>query len=334
MVLRVAILDDYLDVAMSMADWNSLSAVCECTVFRAPFESEDEAAIELSTFDVLVCMRDRTAFPASLIERLGRVKFIVTAGHSNQRMDMDAAQRRGIPVCGTRMLGINLTVEHAWALILSLAKRIRLNDAGVRAGRWQTVFTEELAGRTLAVFGLGRIGIAMATIARAFGMRVIAWSQNITPEICACAGAEMVSRDELFRQADFLTLHVKLSERTRHAVGPRELGLMKPTAFLINTARGGIVDEDALVKALEREQIAGAALEVFSKEPLPSDHPLTTLENVILTPHVSFVERENFKLVYSDAVQAIKDWIAQKPLMILNPTPGHAPNAAISKALS
>jgi phosphoglycerate dehydrogenase-like enzyme len=325
MTLRIAILDDYIDAALSCADWSDLPEDRRITVFNDPFPDEDAAAAALRDFDVIVAMRERTPFPASLIRRLPDLRLLITTGRSNASIDTAAACERNIVVCGTRMADWNITAEHAWALILALVKHITREDRLMRQGGWQGGFVEGLKGRTLAVLGLGRIGAAVARVGNAFDMRVIAWSENLTRERCAATGATLVGRDALFREADILTIHLKLSERTRGLVGARELGLMKSSAYLVNTARAAIVNEVALIESLRRGHLAGAGLEVFETEPLPPDHVLRKLENVILTGHISFVERGSFELAYGDAVENILAWLAGKPVRMLGPDQGSRP---------
>lgn len=313
---RIAILDDYRNEALECADWSVLPD-CVIQVFDAPFDDEDAAAVSLAGFEVAVAMRERTPFPASLLDRLGDLRLLVTTGMRNLSIDMEAARGLDITVAGTGMLPYAAS-EHAWALILGLMKKISAEDAAMHKGGWQIGFTEGLSGKTLAILGLGRLGTRVAKVGLAFDMKVTAWSQNLDADTCAEAGVALVDKEGLFREADVLTVHTVLSERTRGLIGARELSWMKPTAYLVNTSRGPIVDEEALVEALERRQIAGAGLDVYVTEPLPPKHPLRRLDNTLLTGHTGYVMKENFELAYTDAVENIRAWLAGEPLRVLN----------------
>ena len=316
--MRVAILDDYQRVALSMADWPSIGAGVSVHPFHDRLGTEDQVAERLRNFDVIVAMRERTPLPATLIERLPLLKLIVTTGRRNAAIDVKAAAARGVVVSGTSMLS-QPPVELTWALILALARSIPRESAEMRDGGWQSTMGVGLHGKTLGVVGLGRLGTAVARIGRAFGMDVIAWSQNLTREKTDAAGVELVGKDTLFQRADVVTVHLVLSERTRGIVGERELSLMKPGAFLINTARGPIVDEHALIHALRHSVIAGAALDVFDEEPLPADHPLRRLEHALLTPHLGYVTTENYRLAYGEAVEDIRAFLAGAPIRVIEP---------------
>jgi len=316
MPTRVAILDDYQGVALSMADWSSLGPGVSLHPFHERIGSEDELAERLRTFDVIVAMRERTPFPASLIERLPSLKLLVTTGRRNAAIDVKAANARGIVVSGTGTLPMP-PVELTWGLILSLARRIPLESIAMRSGAWQTTVGVGLHGKTLGVIGLGRLGSDVARIGKAFGMHVIAWSQNLTREKTDPLDVELVDKASLFRRSDIATVHLVLSDRTRGIVGERELTTMKPTAFLINTARGPVVDEHALIHALRHSVIAGAGLDVFDEEPLPADHPLRRLENVVLTPHLGYVTAENYRLAYGEAVEDIRAFLAGAPVRVI-----------------
>ena len=313
---RVAVLDDYQRVALSMADWTSLGPGVSVQPFHERIGSEDTLAERLRNFEVLVAMRERTPFPASLLERLPNLKLLVTTGRRNAVIDVNAATARGVTVCGTSMLAAP-PVELTWGLILSLARHIPRESAAMRTGAWQTTLGVGLQGKTLGVIGLGRLGGEVARIGKAFGMRVVAWSQNLTQEAAQAVGAELVAKEALFQQSDVVTVHLVLSERTRGIVGERELALMKPTALLVNTARGPIVDEQALIHALRRSVIAGAGLDVFDEEPLPADHPLRRLENAVLTPHLGYVIVENYREAYSQAVEDIRGFMAGTPVRVI-----------------
>ena len=312
---RIAILDDYLNEALDCADWSVLTD-CEIRVFDGPFDGEDAAAASLAGFEVAVAMRERTPFPASLLEKLPDLRLLVTTGMRNLSLDMEAARGLGITIAGTGLLPYPAS-EHAWALILGLVKNISAEDAAMHKGGWQIGLTEGLSGKTLAILGLGRLGVRVAKVGLAFDMKVIAWSQNLDAETCAKAGVVLVDKEGLFREADVLTVHTVLSERTRGLIGARELSWMKPTAYLVNTSRGPIVDESALVEALERRRIAGAGIDVYVTEPLPAKHPLRGLDNTLLTGHTGYVMKENFELAYTDAVNDIRAWLAGEPVRVL-----------------
>ena len=316
-VTRIAILDDYQNTALDCADWDSIPGAPEIVTFRQHIPGEDAVAKTLADFDVVVAMRERTPFPASLMERLPKLRLLVTTGMRNLAIDMQAAAERGIPVCGTALVPY-AAFEHAWALILALAKHIPREDRAMREGGWQAGVSEGLHGKTLGVLGLGKLGAKVARVAHAFDMRVIAWSQNMTDEHAAEHGATRVDKNDLFRNSDFITIHLVLSDRTRGLVGRKELALLKPTAMLVNTSRGPIVNETALVDALRAGTIAGAGLDVFDTEPLPPDHPLRSLPNTVLTGHTGYVMQENYQLSYSQAVDDIKAWLGGEPIRVLN----------------
>ncbi len=317
MVTRLAILDDYQNVALESADWGALPPEVEITVFNEYIEGEKAVAAALSDFDIVVAMRERTPFPASLIDSLPNLKLLVTTGMRNLAIDMEAARARGLPVCGTALLPYP-AAEHAWALILSLVKQIPRADRAMHEGGWQAGFAEGLRGKTLGILGLGKLGSQVARVGLAFGMTLTAWSQNLTEERAAECGATRVDKDVLFSEADIITIHLLLSDRTRGLVGRRELGLMKPTAYLVNTSRGPIVDEAALIETLEGRAIAGAGIDVYDVEPLPRDHPLRGLDNTVLTGHTAYVMRETYTLAYGEAVEDIQAWLKGEPLRVLN----------------
>ena len=313
---RVAILDDYQRVALSIADWSILGAGVSVQPFHERIGGEDAVAERLRNFDVIVAMRERTPFPRTLIERLPALKLLVTTGRRNAAIDVHAASVRGIVVSGTGTLSAP-PVELTWGLILSLARHIPGESAAMRTGSWQTTIGMGLHGKTLGVVGLGRLGTDVAKIGQAFGMKVVAWSQNLTRDATDALGVELLSKESLFQTADVVTVHLVLSDRTRGVVGERELRLMKPTALLINTARGPIIDEQALVHALRHSVIAGAALDVFDEEPLPVNHPLRRLENALLTPHLGYVTNENYRLAYGEAVDDIRAFLAGTPVRVI-----------------
>jgi phosphoglycerate dehydrogenase-like enzyme len=306
--LKVAILDDYQNVALGLADWSSVAGRADITVFNDHIADPDAVVERLLAFDAICVMRERTPLPRKVIERLPQLKLIASTGPRNASIDMAAARERGIRISATGYRSTP-TIEMTWALILAGARHIVRESNSVRAGGWQTSIGRELNGRVLGVLGLGNIGGQVARIALAFGMKVIAWSQNMTPEIAKAAGATLVARDELFRQADIVTIHLILSERTRRLVGGADLAFMKPTSWLINTSRGPIVDEGALIHALASRAIGGAALDVFDTEPLPADHPYRTLDNVLATPHIGYVADDLYRTFYRDAAASIGAWL-------------------------
>jgi len=285
-----------------------LADAVDVTVFHDHLSSEDALAERLREFQIVCIMRERTPFPGSLLERLPQLEHLVTSGMRNPSLDVAAAKARGIVVTGTPILPYP-AAEHTWALILALAKRIPTDDGAVRAGAWGTAVNLGLHGKTLGVIGLGKLGLQVARVGQAFGMRVVAWSTNLAQARCTEAGVEFAAKESLLRAADFVTIHLQLSERSRGLVGAAELALMKPTAFLINTSRGAIVDEAALVAALQGGTIAGAGLDVFATEPLPPHHSLRRLPNTVLTPHQGYVTAENYRLFFTTAVQNIRAWL-------------------------
>lgn len=318
-IRRIAVLDDYQRVARSLADWASLEPAARVTFFHDHVGDPAQAAARLEPFDAVVLMRERTRFDAALIERLPNLKLIVSVGMWNAAIDLEAAKARDILVCGTATGDPNATPALTWALVLGLARNLLGEANAVRAGGWQTGLGMDLTGKTLALLGLGRIGQVVARYGQAFGMRVIAWSQNLAPERAAELGVTPVGKDELFGEADVLSIHVRLSDRTRDLVGRRELALMKPTALLVNTSRGPIVSEPALVEALREGRLAGAALDVFEPEPLPADHPFRFLPNVLATPHIGYVTEGTYRTAYRDAVEDIRAWLAGQPVRVMTP---------------
>jgi phosphoglycerate dehydrogenase-like enzyme len=317
---RCAILDDYQNVALQMADWASLAGEVEFTVFNAPLGGPEEIARALQGFDMVVLMRERTAFPRRLIEALPDLKLLISTGKRNWMLDVEAARERGIVACSTETTG-NPTTAVAIALMLELTRRIGYESERLKHGApWQSTLGVDIEGKTLGLIGLGRLGQKVAKIARALDMKVIAWSQNLTAERCAAAGVELApSKEALLREADIVSLHVVLSERTRGLIGQAEFALMKPTAYLINTARGPIVEEAALIAALRSKRIAGAGLDVYDIEPLPADHPLRALDNVVLSPHLGYVTAENFRTCYAGVVEDIRAYLDGKPIRLLQP---------------
>lgn len=314
---RVAILDDYQNVALHMADWNTLPKDIEVRVFQDHLKDQDALAGRLKDFDIVMAMRERTPFPRSLFERLPNLKLLTTTGMRNAAIDMQAATDHGVVVCGTGGV-VYPTAELTWGLILSLVRQIHREDQVTRGGRWQVSMGVDLNGKTLGVIGLGNLGSQVATVGKAFQMNLIAWSQNLTAERAASFGARLVSKDELLSQADIVTIHLVLSERTRGLLGARELGLMKSTAYLINTSRGPIIDEKALVEALQTKKIAGAGLDVFDEEPLPLDHPLRHLPNIVITPHIGYVTEDTYKIFFHQTVENIKAFLDGTPIRVIN----------------
>jgi phosphoglycerate dehydrogenase-like enzyme len=307
--MRVAILDDYQDVALTMADWSEVAGRATITVFNDHLADSDAVVERLAPFDVVCVMRERTPLPRDVIERLPRLKMIASTGPFNASIDVAAAQERGIHISTTGGY-VESTVELTWALILAAARRIVDEAESVRADGWQTSVGRQLGGTVLGVLGLGRIGTRVARVGVAFGMDTIAWSANLTPEAAEQAGATYVSKHELFAAADVLSIHLVLSDRSRGLVGADELALMKPTALLVNTSRGPIVDESALIDALRARRIAGAGLDVFDTEPLPAGHPLRSLGNVVATPHIGYVAEQVYRVFYGEAAAKIGRWLS------------------------
>ncbi len=316
-MMRVAVLDDYQGVALSMADWEGLGAGVRVDVFRDHLTDGDAVAARLRPFDVVVAMRERTPFGADLLARLPALRLLVTTGMGNAAIDVDAATRLGIVVSGTPMLPYP-TAELTWALILAFARHVPQEHQAVREGGWQATVGSGLRGKTLGVIGLGRLGSQVAAIGTAFGMTVVAWSQNLTAAQAGESGAALVSKDDLLARADVVTIHLRLSPRTVGLIGARDFARMRPTACLVNTSRGPIVDERALLDALNAGTIAGAALDVFDQEPLPLEHPLRRAANVVLTPHLGYVTVENYREAYGGAVEDIRAFLAGAPLRVVN----------------
>jgi phosphoglycerate dehydrogenase-like enzyme len=316
--MKIAILDDYQQAALKLADWNVLALNIEVQAFAEHWTGLNTIKENLEAFEVVVAMRERTPFPRELMESLPKLQLLITTGMRNASIDLEAATRLGITVCGTRGGGPS-TAELAWGLILALMRHIPQEYSSVQKGGWQTTIGADLNGKGLGLLGLGNLGSKMATIGKAFGMEVMAWSHNLKSERAAQFGAALVSKEELFGRSDVLSIHLQLSDRTRGLVGAPELGLMKPTAYLINTSRGPIVDEKALIQAIKAGKIAGAGLDVFDQEPLPAGHPYRKLENIVTTPHLGYVTGETYKIFYADAVEDIKAYRGGQPLRVLNP---------------
>ena len=320
---KVAILDDYARAAFEVADWSAVQAKAEVTVFDHHL-SEDEAVEALQPFDVLCTVRERMALPHTLIERLPNLKLITIIGMSLPNLDMDAATDHGVQVAHVNYAnpafrGIaNATPELAWGLMIATVRNLAEEHRRMREGGWQSTTGMILAGKTLGLVGLGRIGKRMAEYAKVFGMEVIAWSQNLTDEAAAEVGVRRVEKDELFAKADVVSVHLVLSDRTRGLIGERDLSLMKPSAYLINTSRGPIVEEAALIEVLSSRRIAGAGIDVYDAEPPAPDHPLRALPNVTLSPHLGYVTRETLHAFYSDTVEAVTAWLDGAPIRIVN----------------
>jgi len=323
--VRVAVLDDYHRIAHELADWASLGV--EVDFFDQPIDRERLPDV-LAGYDTLVLMRERTSFPREVLERLPNLELVVTTGMRNASVDIEYLASRGVRVCGTGIPGyggtgqepppgVPSTIEVAWALILALFKRVSWEDRALRGGTWQQGLPVNLAGATLGLVGLGRLGAQMIAPARAFGMEVVAWSQNLSPERAAEAGARHVSKAELLASADVISIHLVLSGRTRGLIGREELGQMKSSSFLVNTSRGPIVDEGALVEALRARRIAGAGLDVYDTEPLPHDHPLLALENTVLTPHLGYVSREGLAEMYQQVVEDLAAHLRGEPIRVI-----------------
>jgi phosphoglycerate dehydrogenase-like enzyme len=316
--MRVAILDDYQRVALSVADWSRVPAGTEIVPFADHVEDDDLLVARLSEFDAVCRMRERTPFPRRILERLPRLKLILATGFRNVRsIDLAVADELGITVCST---GVHHypTSELAWGLILSLFRKIHTEAASVRAGGWQTALGSGLNGKTLGVMGLGNLGVPVARIGLAFGMKVVAWSPNLTQVRASPIGAECVSKAELFSNSDAITIHMPESERTIGIVGADDIARMKPTAFLINTSRAPLVDQDALMAALMERRIGGAGIDVFDEEPLPLGHPYRHLPNVLVTPHIGYVIRENYEIFYGESVENLLAYMAGRPIRVLD----------------
>jgi phosphoglycerate dehydrogenase-like enzyme len=314
---RCAVLDDYQNVALKSADWSKVARDLDIKVFNEHLGGHDTVIKALQGFEIVCAMRERTAFPRAVIEKLPELKLLITTGARNASIDVAAAKERNVVVCGTPAVG-NPTSGIAIGLMLELTRRIGYENARMKAGvSWQSTIGLDLEGLTLGVIGLGKLGTRTSRIARAFGMKVIAWSQNLTPEKCKEAGVDYASKDDIFRQSDFITIHVVLSQRTRGLIGAKELGLMKPSAYIINTSRGPIIDEAALLAALRDRRIAGAGLDVFDIEPLPADHALRKMDYVVLTPHLGYVSLQNYGAYFTGVVDDIRAFLDGKPVRVL-----------------
>jgi len=317
MMLRCALLDDYQGVARASADWARLSGRVEIRVFREHIADRAALARALDGYEIIVAMRERTPFDRPLLEALLALRLLVTTGHRNAAIDIAAATGRGIAVCGTRGFP-GPAAELTWALILALMRKLPREIEAFHHGQWQTTIGRSLHGATLGVIGMGKLGTQVAAVGRAFGMKVIGWSRSLTVAQCDDLGIDYApTLPDVLRVADVVTLHVTLNAQTRDLIGARELALMKPDAVLVNTARGPIVTEAALVAALREGRLAGAALDVFDEEPLPAGHPFRTLDNVVATPHLGYVTRENYAMFYGDVVDDIEAWLGGRPLRVI-----------------
>ena len=312
--LRCAILDDYFKLSLSSADWSGVTDRVELTVFENPFTSQEQAASALKDFEIILAMRERTAFPRALFAALPRLELMITSGMRNAAIDFEAAKDHDVVLCGTNFAR-DPTAPLAMGLILELTRNIGRESARMHAGEpWQAHLGVEIEGRTLGVIGLGKLGTKVAKLGQAFGMKVIAWSPNLTSEKCREAGVTYASKEELFSTADVVTIHVVLGPRSRGLVGREDLLRMKPTAYIVNTARGPIIDETALLEVLQQRKIAGAGIDVFPVEPLPVDHPFRKLDNMVITPHLGYATEEVFRGHYGQMVEGIDAWFKGEPL--------------------
>lgn len=314
--MRVAILDDYQGVALRSAHWASVHERCEITVLRNHLDGQDAAIEKLESFEILCVMRERTPFPRAVLEKLPNLKLLVTSGSRNAAIDVEAARELGITVCGTGSTGF-ATAELAFGFVIALARDLVTENESLRGGGWQQGVGRDLDGATLGILGLGRLGSRVAAYGNAFGMRVIAWSQNLQPEAATAKGATWVERENLLADSDFITIHLRLSHRSRHLIDAEALSMMKPSAYLINTSRGPIVDERALIEAVDNGEIAGAALDVFGKEPLPPDHPLRNTTGILCSPHIGYVTENTYRDFYSGMVSAILAYLDGDPINVL-----------------
>ncbi|MGA9516554.1 MAG: D-2-hydroxyacid dehydrogenase family protein [Pseudolabrys sp.] len=316
-MVRAAVLDDYQNVGLTFADWSPITRDVEVKVFDKPFANQAEVIKALQGFAIIVGMRERTPFPRKVIEALPDLKLLITTGARNNSFDVKACSERGITVCGTGVVG-SPTTGIAFGLMLELTRRVGFENVRLKAGApWQVTIGRDLEGLTLGILGLGKLGQRSATVGKAFGMKTIAWSQNLTPEKAQAGGAELVTKEDLFRSADVVTIHLILSDRSRGLVGAKELGLMKKTSYLVNTSRGPIVDEKALIATLQSKSIAGAGLDVFDVEPLPLDHPFRKMDNVVITPHLGYVSEQNYRKYFPDIVEDIRAWLDGKPVRVV-----------------
>jgi phosphoglycerate dehydrogenase-like enzyme len=314
-LVQVAVLDDYQGVALPSADWSPLNGKANITVFRDHLTDSTALVERLKPFNVLSVMRERTPLTRAILEQLPNLKLIASTGFRNASIDLAAANEHGITVCHTGY-SAHGAMEMTWALILAMLRNIPAEFASVQKGQWQISVADDLQGKTIGIVGLGSIGARIANIAQAFGMNIVAWSQNLTPESAEKHGAQLVSKEELFRSADIVTIHLVLSSRTKGIIGTPEFARMKPTAYFVNTSRGPLVEEEALISALRSRAIAGAALDVYDLEPLPPSHPFRSLDRLLVTPHIGFVTKETYRIFYRDTVENIVAWLGGKPIRV------------------
>ena len=318
--MKVAILDDYQNVALKVAGWDKLRGKAEVTVFSDHVDGVDAVAKRLAPFEIVSCMRERTPFTRELFKKLPNLKLLITTGARNASIDVAAANECGVTVCHTsNPASAPQMVQFTWGVILGLVRHIPLEEQNVRQGRWMTTLGHTIHDKTIGILGLGKIGAGVAKVAQAFGAKTIAWSQNMTAEKAAAAGCQLVGKDELMSTADIVTVHLVLSQRTRGIIGARELGLMKPTAYLVNTSRGPLVDEAALLKTLQARKIAGAGIDVYSTEPLPANDPFRKLDNALVTPHIGYVTEETYRIYFNDTIEDILAFLDGKPIRVLKP---------------
>lgn len=313
---RLGVLDDYQGVTLSMGPWDRLPPGLAIEVFRDTITDREALVARLAPFDALLIMRERTPFPRALVERLPKLRLLITTAARNRAVDVEACAERGITVCGTPSVA-HPTVDLTWGLILSLLRRIPEQERALREGRWQVALGTTLEGKTLGVVGLGNLGSRVARVGAAFGMRVIAWSQNLTPERASAAGATAVDKATLLRESDVVTLHLVLSDRSRGTIGAAELAQMRRSAVVANTSRGPLIDQAALIAALQEGRIAGAGLDVFDEEPLPAGHPILSAPNTVLTPHLGYVTEENYRVYFQGAVEAVEGYLKGAPVRAL-----------------
>lgn len=309
--IKIAVLDDYQGVAFTMADWSDVQQAADITVFNDHLINETDIVNRLLPFEVVCVMRERTPLNRSTLAKLHDLKLIISTGRRNASIDEKAAKELGIRIKTTGYIGSGAP-EFTWALLMAMARHIPVENANVRGGLWQTTIGTDLAGKTIGIIGLGNIGAKIAAYAKVFEMNVLAWSQNLTEEAATAAGAKLVSKETLLRESDFVTIHLVLSDRSRGVIGRDELELMKPSAYFINTSRGPLVDENALIDILEQKKIAGAAIDVYDTEPLPIGHPFRKLDNILATPHIGYVTEKTYKLFYEDTVTAIQEWFKDR----------------------
>lgn len=308
---KIAVLDDYQQVAVKFADWSAINKKAEVSIFHDHVANENAVITRLLPFEVICVMRERTPLTRDILSHLPNLKLIVSTGKRNASIDIKAADELGITIKYTNYVESGAP-ELTWALLMAIARHIPTEVNNFRAGGWQTTISADLKGKTIGIIGLGRVGSKIAAYAKAFDMNVIAWSQNLTPEKAAEAGAHLVSKEEVFKQADFVTIHLVLSDRSRGIVDKESLLLMKPTAYFINTSRGPLVNEAGLIEVLQQHKIAGAALDVYDTEPLPANHPLRKMDNVLATSHIGYVTNETYRVFYGDTVKAVEEWLESK----------------------